>query len=495
MCWNLINTSFKYSLKMAAAVCNICCESYNSASRAQVTCRYSDCNFDACKNCVRKYLLTTSEDPHCMNCKKMWSQDFLVMNLNRSFITKDFKERRSDLILEQEMSKMPSTIPAAERAKTVQEMESEIKDIDAELASLNEKIFQVKRKKRLRQADINMIMHKPTKKEVQQFVMPCPSPDCRGFLSSQYKCKMCNIHTCSKCLEIIGEDKDAEHVCDKEKVETADYIKQNTKPCPCCGQRISKVSGCDQMWCVECHTAFSWTHGTIEKGVVHNPHFYEFQRNVNNGAAPRNPGDVVCGGLCLFMNLRGHIIASRTKDRYGTDWRRLFSYHQLVSHIQNVEIVSLRREARNQDANENIRVSYLLNEIDKEQLRTKLYSNDVVRKMKREMLYVFELWDETNIDLFAQIMAISHTDQKFAEKIEAIIDNMHGLVDYCNSQFENISIIYNRTAPYISWGLYTEYSSSPSWNIRNRKCKKYNEVRMKKNATSPSEKNLAAAEE
>jgi dolichol-phosphate mannosyltransferase len=90
---------------------------------------------------------------------------------------------------------------------------------------------------------------------------------------------------------IKGKDKDVEHTCDPGVKETVALIIKESKPCPKCGERISKIDGCDQMWCIDCHTAFSWATGQLVNGVVHNPHYYEFLRQQGNGVAPRNAGD------------------------------------------------------------------------------------------------------------------------------------------------------------------------------------------------------------
>ena len=51
--------------------CAICCDKFNMSTHARIICEYGDCNYgDACKACVRTYLLNTASDPHCMNCKK-----------------------------------------------------------------------------------------------------------------------------------------------------------------------------------------------------------------------------------------------------------------------------------------------------------------------------------------------------------------------------------------------------------------------------------------
>ena len=51
--------------------CNICCEKFNKSLNAKVICPFANCNFEACKTCTRTYLLGTTNDPHCMNCKNL----------------------------------------------------------------------------------------------------------------------------------------------------------------------------------------------------------------------------------------------------------------------------------------------------------------------------------------------------------------------------------------------------------------------------------------
>jgi hypothetical protein len=136
-------------------------------------------------------------------------------------------------------------------------------------------------------------------KEKREFIMRCPADDCRGFLSTAYKCGTCSKWACQKCLVVIGEDQDAEHTCNPDTVETAKAIRSETRPCPKCGTRIFKIDGCDQMFCVMegCGTAFSWNTGHIVTGVIHNPHYYEWLRRNGGGAAPREAGDIPCGGM------------------------------------------------------------------------------------------------------------------------------------------------------------------------------------------------------
>ena len=325
-----------------ASTCDICCEPFNRSTRQSIECMYGECDFKACKACMRQYLLGTSGEPHCMSCKKVWSNNFMVMKLNRNFVDNTYSEHYIEKLTEREISRLPETMEAAEAVKRHRKEQEKLqKEIaimrkQRETISINEVPVYVRERviyrgksddfivrnyineslrndiRLLKRMQPNRLRNQSIESENKvveksNFIMPCPGEDCRGFLSSQYKCKLCSIHVCSKCFEIIGTDKSSEHKCNEDNVKTAEMIKKDTKPCPGCGTRISKISGCDQMWCVECHQAFSWKTGRIVTGTIHNPHFYEHKRNMNNGMIPRAPGDVVCGGLCDHVDLT-HIV-------------------------------------------------------------------------------------------------------------------------------------------------------------------------------------------
>ena len=61
-----------------------------------------------------------------------------------------------------------------------------------------------------------------------------------------------------------GAKRDCEHTCNPDLVETAKLLAKDTKSCPTCQTKIFKIDGCDQMWCTQCHTAFSWKTGAIQ---------------------------------------------------------------------------------------------------------------------------------------------------------------------------------------------------------------------------------------
>ena len=71
--------------------CPICCETFTAQNRANIVCNNLDCGYSACKQCIRQYLLTTTNDPHCMMCKKAWDCRFVIEHLNKNWYNKEYR--------------------------------------------------------------------------------------------------------------------------------------------------------------------------------------------------------------------------------------------------------------------------------------------------------------------------------------------------------------------------------------------------------------------
>ena len=80
--------------------CPVCCEKYNQQLRACVSCPNGECSFTACKTCIRTYIMNSTSDPHCMSCRKTWDQDFIILNLNRTFYENTYKTHRKNLLFD-----------------------------------------------------------------------------------------------------------------------------------------------------------------------------------------------------------------------------------------------------------------------------------------------------------------------------------------------------------------------------------------------------------
>lgn len=434
--------------------CFVCCENFNKSTRKKIECPNHSCNFDVCKICVRQYLLTQKE-PHCMNCKHGWNQKLIIEQTNKSFFDNQYKISRKQFLLESEISKLPSTIAAAESYKKVKEEEVKIKETCAKMLELKKQLDELRDTKYKIYENIRSLKNTGEKAEdKKKFVMPCPNNDCRGFLSTQYKCEICKLHTCPTCHEIIGHSKTDSHTCNPDSVQSAEFIKKDTKPCPNCGIRIFKISGCDQMWCTECEVAFSWNTGkALLNAVIHNPHFYTRQRNLNNGVIPRAPGDVLCGGLCSFNNLRNHIIMPLQRENEKTEESRylcnkVLVWHRLVSHITHNELNRIRTRIVNLRDNKELRIQYILNEKTRQELADTVFRNDTILKKLTEIHNIYEILSVVGIELFAHLCNQKLGNMNINDVIKIITDLFNEyktLIKYSNTQLQDISATFNHS--------------------------------------------------
>ena len=427
--------------------CFVCCEKFNKTIHEKVICGFDDCNYECCKSCIRTYLLSTTNDPHCMNCKRGYSQQFIITNLNRSFNDKTFKKHRKTLLVDRELSRMPETMLAAANYKQIEEHEKNVKIYTDKIKELNQEVKILRERQKIEYNIIRELKTGKTKsEEKRKFIHPCPNDDCHGYLSTQYKCELCKLYTCPKCHELIGHNKDDPHTCDPNNVSSAEEIKKTSKPCPNCGIRIQKASGCDQMWCTECQVAFSWNTGKIDvTGAIHNPHYYQHMAKENNGQVPRNPRDVICGGLINYYQFGG-IKRKLGKDNKILD-TQLSDLHRLTNHISNYDLPRIRAKVRELSDNQQLRILYILNRKTKEELATQIYRNDTMRKKFMDILNIYELLSVVGIENFTNIYNAMQkvTLQEFIKIVTNFIENYQKLIEYTNNELKIISITYNHS--------------------------------------------------
>ena len=110
----------------------------------------------------------------------------------------------------------------------------------------------------------------------------CCDVKCGNVLNESSYCDTCCTYSCSTCLCTYSNE--TTHLC-KDKASIT-LVLATSKPCPNCKTYISKTDGCNQMWCVYCKTAFSWSTGLImnsSKISFENPHRTEYLRTKEKG--------------------------------------------------------------------------------------------------------------------------------------------------------------------------------------------------------------------
>ena len=281
--------------------CRVCFDPYNKSTRARVTCQ--SCGFEACRQCHSTFILDASNTlPNCMECHKEFQREFLVDSFTLKFVSNDWKEHRERVMLQKERALLPTRQPVAEMVKRKNDLTIQCNTILEQINALRSQHYTCTTEKnrleyRIRVGPAADASLPAAQREHAAFVRPCPNTaaNCRGFLSTQWKCNLCSMWTCKDCHEMKGDAQDTPHVCNADNLASAKLIDAETRACPKCGARVYKISGCNQMFCTACNDcAFDWVTGRIET-VIHNPHYYEFQRQLNGGQAPRVPGDILCG--------------------------------------------------------------------------------------------------------------------------------------------------------------------------------------------------------
>jgi len=432
--------------------CNICCDNYNKSTRSKICCPY--CDFDVCRICCETYILSESV-PKCMkpDCAKEWSRKFLRENFTFVFLNTKYKEHLEDVLFDQEKALMPATQPLVEELIHKRNIIKQLKDINDIINSLNKQKRDLEYKLKKNYYNID------EEGKNRRFVRQCPANGCRGFLSTQWKCGICEQWTCPDCHELKGVNRDCEHTCDPNSIETAKLLTKDSKPCPKCQSMIFKIEGCDQMWCTQCHTAFCWKTGKLENNI-HNPHFYEWQRSTNKGAAPRNRHDIECGRYLTDYTVDTiYEMAKKYPDLYKNNQTEVYfrgiktlqnnvSYSEPINQIcliirniiHNINVELPNFQTNYVERNQDLRIRYLENSISENEFKMLIQRNDKKNKKNMEIAQVLQLANTATTDIVYRL--IEHL-RNIDQYIDSFITELHEIINYCNNIFKDISFTYN----------------------------------------------------
>ena len=276
--------------------------------------------------------------------------------------------------------------------------------------------------------------------ERRAFLMKCPASECGGFLSTQYKCGLCEIQICAHCH--VTKTKDEEHTCDSATVETIRQIRREAHPCPSCASLISKVDGCDQMWCTQCKTAFSWNTGRIETRAIHNPHFFQHMRETGQ-AIPRrdNPGFGCAGVRDLLYTLNA---LHRTVDLpLITEVTETYRH---LTHAREVDLANYRRELT-QFAEEEwrriLRVKRLVNEIDDKEWGAILQRKEKETYKNTAWVHLLEMYTTVGLETLGRI-----TETSTEADVRATYAEYQKVKAYTAEQAAAIAKLYGCVLPF-----------------------------------------------
>ena len=223
--------------KKVIPLCQICDEVFNKSTRILVNCPY--CDYETCRKCCETYALIESA-VKCINpeCGKEWTRKHIREIFTLVFINGPLKEHREKVLFDKERALLPATQPIIEGKILAKKLESEISNIQKQVTELNRQV------NILYQEKTRALNRRTHSNERSAFIRACPDESCRGFLSTQWKCGICEKWVCPDCHIVKGYTRDAEHTCNPDDIATAKLISSDTKPCPQCRTGIFKIDGC-----------------------------------------------------------------------------------------------------------------------------------------------------------------------------------------------------------------------------------------------------------
>jgi hypothetical protein len=345
-----------------------------------------------------------------------------------------------------------------------------------------------------RKIELRKIIYEKTAVVKSIYNRPCSNSTCNGMLKSNSNlCSICDHITCSKCLQPYNKDiKD--HTCNEDDIKTAKLLKKDTKYCPKCNFGITKISGCDVMFCTQCNTSFNWKTMEILTKNLHNPHYLEYLRKngtqrqrdnvVNNCIA--NP-TITDFDTNRFNNIRNFCYAVIIFKPFRTIIDRGIIAIQYILHISE-NATNIRTKINNYEySNREARINFLLNKIDrdafdeivskncyeiriltqKEQIvltvkdiSTELIfnlSNNELMAINNSIFNILDLSTSTNTfgkianktESFFQPYISVETFKKVMDQLDNIITEIRKISQYCIEEDKELSKLYGRSVNYM----------------------------------------------
>jgi hypothetical protein len=389
-----------------------------------------------------------------MNCGKIWSREFVLKNICDK---KWFFEHIGRYTLEKEKMLLPETQEEVSIICKIKKLSDKIKELptNAKIIGIYKNFGSkalkdaLQEKSDIRNAafkSMNLLKEQTitygnkkssVSKKKFHYIFKCPRDDCRGFISDTYICGTCKESVCRFCNLQIDND----HKCNKDDIKSATLVCSLTKPCPKCMTPILKSGGCDQMFCTQCNTPFSWITGEIELGVIHNPHYYEYLSTVSGTVMDI---DVVACGEIPNAWIFTEMIA-RTIPSFLEKFRKL---HRVATHVR--EVILPEWIVDNVKDNIDIRIKYLLNEIDTSTLKIKLINREKKRMKIKAVYDLLHLVLTIMEDFVRQVFVFNiseYHEVELHDNADNIIEQISSLQKYYYNTLDQIYCIHGGKIP------------------------------------------------
>lgn len=428
--------------------CTICCSSMMSFDITQ--CPF--CDIEVCKSCIKTFIIGQEKIyPECMSCKKILTRSAMVeMFGNTYFLENQFKDHIKKVMYAEEKMRIPEILPIVAAKKDFdkryneciamsEQLNSRLIELQAEInnhyvnntATNNYEFYklvgeEICIRRFLKEITNKFCIHSHLNKKIDNtnlYSFSCHNPDCLGNIKKNGICDVCDRKTCIKCFIYIG-DADTAHKCKKEDIETADFIKKNSKPCPKCGMSIMHAGGCSQMWCANCHYVFDWETGVKESGNIHNPEYFRYMRD-NNLHIPRyrnnnNPCANIVDNALIKINK-----TLRKKNKVVFD--SFDDISRVIYHINDYTLRLIDRDMPNVDTRE-LRYRLVMKEINEKTFKIELAKNYKKRSFLEERRSIVSDLRDILQDEFVAISNMNDLKNITVENATDIIEKLNKFI-------------------------------------------------------------------
>jgi hypothetical protein len=175
-------------------------------------------------------------------------------------------------------------------------------------------------------------------------------------------------------------------------------------------------------------------------GVIHNPHYYEYLRKLGNGTAPRNAGDVPCGGVPYY----GHIDRA-IRNFSAADKRAILGIHRITAEIADQRIQAYQG-GFNVNDNGDLGVMYLMKEMSKEAMKSELAKREVKRNKHMAIRAILEMFVNTSTMMLNNMVT---TPPETDDGRNLLMLEYNNLRKYVNDSLMGVSKMKNCSVPQI----------------------------------------------
>lgn len=355
-----------------------------------------------------------------------------------------------EVLLDRERAQFPATLDAVERERHRRTLQGQLSEVQTKIRELR-----LEESRLMRELGRAPDSSSGGKKCIPKILCACPGDTCKGFiLTATGKCAACDVEVCRDCYVKLepktsssrASGSKGEHVCRESDLATAKLIQSSCKPCPGCAVLIHRWTGCPMMFCTNCNTAFDWT--TLEKlkhNRVHNPHYMEYlQRNGGRAAEGANNANNAngCDGLAgiptpqiLYQHLNVGVrdkTTNRIKPYYTqVELRQLLERQRSVLHMEDIELRRFNVTQQLPYNNEDLRVRYMMNDIDESTFKQTILEREQKREKMRATYEILEMYVRVGGDLIRRMLQTPARDRHAMLSIGREFDALNAYVLEC----------------------------------------------------------------